>query len=456
MDFVYFLGRFHVLALHLPIGILFAAIGLDIWRHFKNDPSLERPALILWGLGALSAILTVILGWMHSLEGGFEGAGVAKHQWFGISVALIACAIWLVRCKILLAPRWDLLGGAVTFILLTITGHYGGNLTHGETYLVEYAPGPIRQLAGLSSEQTPRPPVKDLASAEVFLDIVYPGIKQRCVSCHNESKRRGQYSVQDYALLVSGGVSGPAIEPGSLERSELYRRISLPMSHEDFMPADGKTPLSDDEVAAIAWWIENGAPSGARVSDFEISPETEIIFSRIVGLDEASITGTPQAERPSQDLIDALKSRAFEVRFTDQESGFLDVDGTVRGGELTQDDMSALCAVSDNIASLSLKGMSLERAFRAQTCASFDALTSLNLAGTDISDEAFVELPNMPALRVLVLHSTSLNPRSVDALARYPNLEAVYVWNSDMRPSLDSAQSFEFELVGASAPPLAD
>ncbi len=83
---------------------------------------------------------------------------------------------------------------AATFVMLFLTGHLGGNLTHGETYLVQYAPKPVRRLAGLSAETDPRPVPKDLASADIYLDLVAPALHQRCDACHNDGKKSGGFS----------------------------------------------------------------------------------------------------------------------------------------------------------------------------------------------------------------------------------------------------------------------
>jgi len=62
-----------------------------------------------------------------------------------------------------------------------------------------------------------------------------------------------------YALLMAGGDSGPPIVAGSLEKSDLYRRINLPTDDEDFMPNDGKPALSAADIKLIADWITVGA-----------------------------------------------------------------------------------------------------------------------------------------------------------------------------------------------------
>ena len=62
---------------------------------------------------------------------------------------------------------------------------------------------------------------------------------------------------------MKGGTNGPVIKPGNSAGSDLFRRVSLAPSAKDFMPKDGKTPLNGNEVAAIGWWIEQGAPRSA-------------------------------------------------------------------------------------------------------------------------------------------------------------------------------------------------
>ena len=49
-EFGFFLGRFHVLALHLPIGIVIAAVVLDWLARRPRYAALANAAPLLWGL----------------------------------------------------------------------------------------------------------------------------------------------------------------------------------------------------------------------------------------------------------------------------------------------------------------------------------------------------------------------------------------------------------------------
>ena len=271
-EIIYFLGRFHVLILHLPVGVLMLAVGMEAlarWpRFFVQQRSPIEPAMtLIWGSGALAAVATVVLGYMHASEPGFTGAGVNHHRWAGTALAFTAVLIWAWRAD---APQsfarvWPV-GMAAIVALLIITGHLGGVLTHGPDYLSEFAPGALRaRSAGPAS----RPKVTDVAKADIYLDVVAPLLEARCSVCHNEDKRRGGLSFADYPSLRKGGESGEAIKPGDPAASELYRRITLPSSADGYMPKNHKSPPSAAEIEVLRWWIAIGAPASGRVGELQ-------------------------------------------------------------------------------------------------------------------------------------------------------------------------------------------
>jgi uncharacterized membrane protein/mono/diheme cytochrome c family protein len=265
-DTLYFLGRFHVLLLHLPIGILLLAVVLEVASRRERFRHLAAAVDSVWVLGAATAIATAVLGYLHASEGGFDSAAINAHRIAGTSLAVVATLVAVARTKFssLYAMGWPV-ASVVIVALLFATGHFGGNLTHGDTYLAEYAPGFLRGLMGVSEEQVPRPAPKNLASADVYLDVVAPAFRQRCSSCHNDSKKKGGLSLASYAALMKGGEKGPVIVAGQPGKSDLVRRISLSHDDGDFMPRDGKTPLTPEQTAAVRWWVAAGAPREGTV-----------------------------------------------------------------------------------------------------------------------------------------------------------------------------------------------
>lgn len=281
MDFLYFLGRFHVLVLHLPIGLIVALTALEWLARKEKYRYLEAASPFLWGATALTALVTVTLGYLHFAEGNFGSSGV-QHRNFGTAVALIATAVAFVRTSGVAAGYKPVFfpASVLLLFLVSITGHFGGNLTHGSTYLVEYAPQPIRTLAGLA----PRRVLTSVHEADPFTDVVGRLLQQRCGGCHNSDKRENGLDLTSYESAMRGGDDGKVIVKGDTEQSELLRRISLPHDDEEFMPAEHKTPLTDRQVAIIRWWIAAGAPRGVAIGTLEVPAETEAQLSAELGV----------------------------------------------------------------------------------------------------------------------------------------------------------------------------
>jgi hypothetical protein len=132
--------------------------------------------------------------------------------------------------------------------------------------------------------------VTELAAADIFLDVVAPALEKRCVGCHNDEKRRGELSMTSYAKIFKGGESGPILVPGDPAKSDMIRRIKLPADHIDFMPKDGKPPLTVQEATAIEWWIAAGAPKSGTLNELNPPAEVRSTISALLGLPAAGST----------------------------------------------------------------------------------------------------------------------------------------------------------------------
>ena len=282
MDFVYFLGRFHVLVLHLPIGMIVALFLLEWLSRKEKYRYLAAAAPFLWGFTAISALVTVLLGFMHFAEGAFTGPSAEQHRLFGTVTAVIATVVALVRVSSFAQTYKPLFlpASVVLLLLVAITGHYGGNLTHGSTYLFEYAPQPLRSLIGLE----PRRTITSVATADPFADVVGPMLVERCASCHNEDKQEAELVLTTYAGIMRGGESGRVVVAGNTDLSEMLRRISLPSDDDEFMPAEGKTPLTTRQVEIIRWWISAGAPNGGTVGEHEVPADVRTLLTSELGV----------------------------------------------------------------------------------------------------------------------------------------------------------------------------
>ena len=106
---------------------------------------------------------------------------------------------------------------------------------------------------GLQAEE----PKFDEAQIEFFEAKVRPLLVKRCYKCHgpDAKKLEGGLSLATRNATVTGGDTGPAIEPGNAKKSLLIDAINYGDVYE--MPPDSK--LSDEEIAILTKWVEMGA-----------------------------------------------------------------------------------------------------------------------------------------------------------------------------------------------------
>ena len=95
---------------------------------------------------------------------------------------------------------------------------------------------------------------------------VEPIFAARCFSCHGPTDIKPICDSTVTVHLMRGGKDGLVVRAGNVRASELFRRITLPRDHDDFMPKGGKGPLSTGQVKLIELWITAGA-SGTLPTD---------------------------------------------------------------------------------------------------------------------------------------------------------------------------------------------
>ncbi len=384
----------------------------------------------------MTSIATVVLGYMHFSEGGFTGSSATAHRFLGTSIAVVATLVFILRLKSEAFYRRAQIPIAVLLlVLVTLTGHYGGNLTHGDTFLVEYAPGPIRRLAGLEDA---RAPVTDIALADPYLDVVRPIFSQRCFSCHNNDKQRGKLNLASYESALKGGEDGPVLVAGKPDESDLYRRITLAGDHDDFMPAEGKTPLTEDQVAIIRWWIEAELPTGTTLASLKIPDDVQpkIVAQLGLGAAGAATVAAAATETKLADpaLLEQLEKAGFLARQVSQSDAHLIINPAGAGAVLSAEQVTSLATAADQVVSLSLQSTGLEDAAMA-TVGKLSHLTFLRLDNNRLTDAGLAPLKGLPSLEYLNLYGNAgITDASIDTLGALASLKKVYLWGTKVSP----------------------
>lgn len=447
-EFLYFLGRFHVLLLHLPIGILLLAVVLEFASRSARFAYLAPAVGAVWLLGAVSAIGTAVLGYLHASEGGFDGAAVEAHRLSGTALALLATATWVLRARVrgVYDKAWPACALAVV-ALLFLTGHFGGNLTHGDTYLVQYAPAAVRHLMGVPAESLPRGKPPNVEVADIYLDVVAPAFQQRCASCHNDGKRKGGLSLARYDEVMKGGEHGPVIVAGNLKDSDLVRRISLPATDKDFMPHDGKTPLSAEQTAAIRWWVAAGAPRSAAIQTLKPPADVRANLETVLGL-RSPASGAPEAAAgtafppmapavevpmPDAGVVDTLESKGFVVRAITAGSHLVQVDYTA-SRPIADADLDDLGRIALQVYTLNLRNAGLTDA-QVGSLARFENLASLRIELNPVTDAGLEKLAPLTKLQSLNLYGTKVSDAGLQSLSALPALREVFLWQTAVTPT---------------------
>lgn len=274
------LGRLHPLAVHFPIGLLVVALFMEMLTVNGKRPGLREGISWMVYLGALSAVLSTSLGLFLKTFDDYSGDLIEWHQNLGIATALFSAvtAYILYKSSKLVAYRASLV---ISVVLLTITGHLGANLTHGEDFLTGVLPGnkgdydegkslmllaELKQVDSLSENQL------DNLNLEVRAIFAH-----NCYQCHSENKQKGELVLENKRGVFQGGENGPVIVAGKPEESEMYRRITLSSNDDKVMPKKGKV-LKDNEIALIKLWIEKGAHWSDRA--LKVFPEAALALSK--------------------------------------------------------------------------------------------------------------------------------------------------------------------------------
>lgn len=258
-----FLGKFHPLFVHLPIGFLLLLGALEWLALRPSWKELATANRVILLLTIPASIASVLCGWLLAADGSYEGQALFWHRWLGTTVGGAVLLLWIIRQRgWMTAYRRGLFA---TLILLTIASHFGGSLTHGSDFLSWPKPRPEKAAPLTETQLLERP---------AFATVIQPIINDYCVSCHGAEKAKGGLRMDTVEHLRKGGDSGPLFDPPGAEYSLLGNRLNLPEDDDDHMPPAGKPQLSPAQLAVVKWWLDAGAKlDETKLSDLKPTPE---------------------------------------------------------------------------------------------------------------------------------------------------------------------------------------
>jgi uncharacterized membrane protein len=418
-DWLQFLGRFHPLLVHLPIGLIVLLPLLEFAGMRRQ--SLREAAGFVLQTALATCVLAIIFGLLLAYGSGEVGTTVTRHMRGGILLAIELLLCLAVRRTWLAWQRSGLYFILLTAVLITLawTAHHGGSLTHGSDYLTRYMPSPLKRIVAPSAVSS--------HPNSFFARHIYTVLDTKCVACHGTNKEQGGLRLDSYESLMAGGKDGVVIAPRNPDGSLLLKKVTLPPNDPHFMPAEGRTPLTPEEIARIRAWVLNGAsPDATNVpgifiaEDHEEAPPPVGDYSAFMGeiremQQSQGAKLVPVSANPSDGLI--LRTTDVAVAFDDAQlakfqrfAPFI-VEAELGRTAVTDAGIETLSRFK-NLRALHLEGTAVSGRSLAML-SSLSQLTYLNLSGTRVTSDAVVPLKSRPSLRHLYLFNTPADPASM-------------------------------------------
>ncbi|EAR00001.1 FN3 associated domain-containing protein [Maribacter sp. HTCC2170] len=413
------IGHLHPLLVHLPIGIL--AIGFILELLYKKKPSETAKDIVLVVLliGFISSLVSLGSGWLLGEDGSYDETLLFRHRWLAVAFTVFTGLLYVLKKSTNhLAGKTYFPVFIITLILLSITGHYGGSMTHGEDYL-------------FADNKEEKVIIENVDEALVYTDIVQPIFNAKCVSCHNPSKVKGGLLMNNQTNLLAGGDSGSILDSVSkTEPSLMLMHLRLPLEHEDHMPPKGKIQPTAEELQLIEWWMTNNNCFDCVAGPMDKSEELQKILKSLEVDNSPRALIAKEVEPVSYDWLLALNNSNISASTLAEDNPLVEVSLYGRK-DLTKQDFKILKKYAKNIVELNLGNTNFNDTLAA-VLPSFKHLTKLQLQRTGITDLTVDKIAELDYLESLNLYGNAVNDESLTKLNALPNLTNLYLFGTNV------------------------
>ena len=408
--FILFFGRFHPLIVHLPIGALIITFYLDIVGRIRKNYQQKTIGLAL-GFSSFFAILACILGYSLSLEGGYNTDSLDFHFWTGILAALLITVLFILSksvhksVKRIFFPFFVL-----TLISLTVAGHYGSVLTHGENFITEYASMPPKQKT-----------ITQIDSLQFYDDVISKILDDKCIQCHNATKIKGGLSLTSKEMLLKGGKNGKIVHINDALNSSLYTNALLPLEDDLHMPPEGKPQLTKNELWLINYWINNGLDFTAKMAQIKSNDTLQTLLKKYLVFEKVSIPFADQSD------VVKLKNAKFNVYQLSSNNPELSVKYI--GDDLQKEDLKLLHNIKKQLVELDLSNSNATDEMTS-TLQKLRNLQKIRLDNTSITDATLAHLSELKKIKSLNIHNTAITSTGLEQLLGHSTPQNIYSWNT--------------------------
>ena len=406
MEILNYLGKFHPVVLHLPIGALYLTFCLVLLeRFFKTKYTIPIRFGLLFSFAF--SILSALLGYFLYLGDDFSGDLIDRHMWLGISTTVsIGGLLWMHKTSKYLnyfTPSF-----VFTVVLLSVTGHFGGQITHGSEYL---------KIPDFSKTTS----VTSLDSINLYSSVVMPILDNKCVKCHNQNKSKGDLMLNSKEAILKGGESGQILVSFDASSSHLYNYPNLPMNDKMHMPPEGNVQLTENEIEILKIWIDKGAnfDQYSALESFD-TDQKEMVMSFMP-------SDLPIVDPPRKQDLEKLLELDFRLERNSITNNY--IEAKFLGKVLKSKHIKALLKVKEQLIKLDLSHTNLNDNLISKFN-SFENLKYLKINNTKITEKGLSSISS--SVESLNLNENKLSFDGLKNLLEQKSLKAVYLWNTSI------------------------
>ena len=428
-----FIGHFHPVIVHMPIGIMLLG-GFLLFYQGPQLNKFDKVISLAFLVGSISATLACFTGWLLAQSGEFDSVLIQKHQWVGIATAAIGWTIYFNKYKKVLAIS--------LVVLIIITGHLGTTLTHGENYLFssnkEENIEQINIIVAKKNETVLKS--KDsikIVSYNVYKEEIKPILQVRCYNCHGPLKQKGGLRLDSESFIKKGGKEDIVLVVNNPLKSKMYTNLVLPMEDDKHMPPKGKHQLTNQEITTIKQWIANGASFEDKIDTITNSLKESTADSvHLMEINKVKAVATKLLSVVKENMpiainnatIELFKNKNIILTSLGEGSNFI-VANFINAVPFNSEDIADLKLIKNQLSVLKLSNLPIKDS-DIKIISNFKNITRLNLENTAITDESITYLNQLPKLEQLNLYGTNITDESLKQLSMYKNLSVLYFWKT--------------------------
>jgi len=407
-------GRMHTLFLHFPIVMLALCIFWELFSGYKKSYAGVKSEIgdDLLLAAAFTSVVTALMGLFLSREPGYTPDLLVWHKWGGIFISFLSLVWYMFRTKVRQARPALFITSFGAMVMIIITGHLGGNITHGQDFIFEPV-NPVKQA----------PPVL-FEDAFVYANMVQPILEAKCISCHSAQKAKGELIMETKESLIKGGKDGKLWDTTESNFGLLMQRIHLPLESRKHMPPQGKPQLTDDEISILYHWIKRGASFTAKVDSL---PQKDSLRLLAMPLFQTIETDDYTFASPDEKKVQALNNNYRVVKPLAIGSPALGVEFFSKE-QFQSQQLKDLLDVKNQIVTLNLTKMPVTDE-DLKTIGQFINLRKLNLSFTDITGATLQELNKLKELKILSVSGTQIKAANLYLLSGLTKLSHLNVWD---------------------------